>query len=102
MTPDIVVSSAGILLSLLFSYVPGFASWYQPLDNTWKRVIMLGFLLLICGGALGLVCLGWMTFGELVVCTRDGAFYMVKVFVLALIANQATYQISPKVGYNKQ
>jgi len=40
MTPEILSSSAAIALSLLFSYVPGFKTWYEPLGGDLKRMVM--------------------------------------------------------------
>jgi len=46
MTPELLSSTAAIFLSLLFSYIPGFSSWYDPLSPTLKRLVMLALLLL--------------------------------------------------------
>ena len=95
MSPEILVSAAAILLSLLFSYVPGFGSWYQPLAADKKRLIMLGFLAVLSLGAYGLSCVGWAVAAGLE-CTSKGAFELVKIFVAAIIANQAIYAVSPQ------
>ena len=95
MSPEILAGAAAIVLSLLFSYVPGFGSWYQPLKADVKRLIMIGLLALVAIGAFGLACAGWGVV-EGLACTSQGAFGLVKVFVAALIANQAVYAISPQ------
>ncbi len=84
---------AGIVISLLFSYVPGFATWYNPLDGIKKRLIMLGALLLVPLGAFGLSC---ATPIDGVTCNQVGAWALVQVFVTAAIVNQATFALSPK------
>lgn len=95
MTPETLSSLAAILLSLVFSYVPGLAPKYEALDPTLKRLIMLAALLVISLGAYGLACAGWSTDLN-VICTQTGAYGLAKTFLAALIANQSTYLISPK------
>jgi hypothetical protein len=41
MTPELLASTAAILLSLLLSYVPGFKTWYDPLSPNVKHQIIL-------------------------------------------------------------
>ena len=101
MSPEVLVSAAAILLSLLFSYVPGFGSWYQPLPADKKRLLMLGFLAVISLGAFGLSCMDWVVAIGLT-CTSQGAFGLVKIFVSAIIANQAIYAISPQNTQQKE
>lgn len=84
---------AGIVISLLFAYVPGLDIWYAKLPGTQKRLIMLGALLISALGAIGLGCIGWD--GVSVTCDQAGAKGMVEAFVLAVIANQSTYLIAP-------
>jgi len=95
MSPEILAGAAAIVLSLLFSYVPGFGSWYQPLKADIKRLIMVGLLLVVAGASFGLACAGWAVV-EGLACTSQGAFGLVKVFVAALIVNQAVYAVSPQ------
>ncbi len=84
---------AGILLSLLFSYVPGASGWYGALDGVHKRLVMLGLLFLSAAGVFALSCAGVYDY---VACSQAGAVQAVEAFVSAVIANQATYLISPK------
>ena len=84
---------AGVILSLIFSYVPKVSDWYAKRTPTEKRLIMAVLLLAVAAGAFGLSC------AEIVVsvaCTRAGAMGLVYAFITALIANQATYAISPR------
>ncbi len=95
MTPEILAATAGILLSLLFNYVPGFKTWYAAKDSQVKSLIMLGLLLVITAGALGLSCYGP---GEYFECSENGVWAAVTLFVTALVANQGTYTITRYVG----
>ena len=95
MSSETLLIVLGAVISLLFSYVPGLASWYQPLDETKKRLIMLGLLAVIAGAVFGISCWGIFSW---VKCTQEGLLGLVTAFVFAAMANQATSSLSPKVG----
>lgn len=88
---------AGALLSLAFSYVPGLKDWFEQKDATTKRLVMALALLLIAivifAGACGKL-LGTLPFT--MTCDQNGAVALATNFVLALIANQATFTITPQ------
>jgi hypothetical protein len=100
MTSDLLSSVAGAVLSLLFSYLPGLSAWYGTLTGDKKRLIMLGALALVAGGMYALDCGGLLV--KIVpdvagMCsTADGWVQVVRAFVLATIANQAAFLVSPK------
>ncbi len=88
---------AGALLSLAFSYIPRADGSFKRLDGIYKRLIMLGCLALVAGSVYGLSCLGiGEQIGVNVVCDQDGAIGLFGQFILAMIANQSTYTISPQ------
>jgi hypothetical protein len=93
MTVEMVIAFLGVLFSLLFSYIPGLKSWYEKLDGTYKRLVMLLAGLLVVGGAFGLSCAGLLAYFP---CTGDGAWQAVQLFFLFAVANQTTYLLSPK------
>jgi len=93
MTPENLSSIFGVVLSLIFSYLPGAKGWYESLTTDYKRVVMLFGLALITAAAYGLACAG--QYGGLT-CDQPGLASAVQIFIAALIANQATYLISPK------
>lgn len=95
MKPELLAAIAGIFLSLLFSYVPKFATWYNPLDGTKKRLIMLGLLVVAAGATFGLSCAG-IVHG--ITCDQPGALQLASAFIFAMIANQSTNALSPEVG----
>lgn len=95
LSPDNLAVVAGVVLSLAFSYVPGLGAWYNRQASDVKRVIMLGVLALTCGVIVGLACAGVLSGVE---CSRPGIIQMVEAFFVALVANQTTDRISPKVG----
>lgn len=91
LTPDDLASYAGVLLSLLFAYAPGLSAWYDQLDGIYKRLVMAGALLVVSLAVLGLSCSAIFVF---VTCDQAGIVVLARLFVLALIANQATYLIA--------
>ena len=97
MTPEIITTGAGIIFSLVFSYVPRLNTWYASKDETAKKLIMLALLALVAGGAFGLACLAVLgdLFGVSLTCDKAGGLVLIRSFILAVIANQATYLISP-------
>lgn len=90
---------AGVIISLLFSYVPGLNVKFGALASETKRVILLGIMLLVGVAAFALSC---TTFGGLfgipIVCTQGGLAELIQAFVLAAIANQTTYQLTTETA----
>ena len=96
MTAETLAATAGIVLSLVFSYVPKFSTWYGLKDDPIKRLIMLGALVLVSGVAFGLACSGLASdFGLPLTCDKVGAVALLRAFVVAAIANQTTYALTP-------
>jgi hypothetical protein len=93
MNAEFISMIAGILLSLLFSYVPGASDWYGALDGVRKRLVMLVLLFLAAAGAFALSCAGIYDY---VACSQAGAVQAVEAFIAAVIANQTTYLVAPK------
>jgi hypothetical protein len=102
----------GVVLTLLASYIPGVAVWYDKLgeksdgsnDNgTLKRLVMLGVLLLITGSIYGLSCTSWgPLLGIAVSCDQPGAAKLILAFIYAIMANQSVYKISPEAPWVKE
>lgn len=84
---------AGIVLSLLFSYVPGMRDWFDALEGTYKRLLMLALLALVSIGIFVLGCAGVV---QGIPCTQDGGWQLVQLFIAAAIANQTAYSFAPK------
>ena len=60
---------------------------------------MLLLLVVITGATYGLSCAGLFNTG--VTCDKPGLTGLITAFILALMANQSTFAISPKIGLNK-
>jgi hypothetical protein len=95
MTAETLALVAGVIISLLFSYVPGLNVKFGALASEVKRVILLGLML---GVGIVAFLLSCTTFGGLfgipIACTQGGFSELIKAFVFAAIANQTTYQLS--------
>jgi hypothetical protein len=93
LTPEILSSIAGVLLSLLASYLPGFSTWFDRLPATHKRLLMLGLLATVTAAIVGLACAGLgQPLGA--ACNRGSVTLALQSFILALVANQSAYLIS--------
>jgi len=88
---DEICGAAGVILSLACSYIPGVRERFEALDPTRKRLVMLGLLALAATGAFLLANLD----GGSVPALQAGLVWM-RAFVLAMIANQAAFTISPR------
>ena len=96
MSSEQLAAIAGIVLSLVFFYVPGLKDWYEKQTSQIKSLVMLGSLVLVAGGAFGLACLKWVEVA--VTCDTAGALGLVKALIAAIVANQATYVIFRKIA----
>jgi hypothetical protein len=73
-------------------------TWFEAKDATAKRLIMAGALLVVAALTFGAACfdlLGGLPFALAVTCDKEGAVGLISNFILALVANQATFLISP-------
>ncbi len=94
MTIETLSLAAGALLSLLFAYVPGVKGWFDAKDSTVKRAIMAGALLVVAIVIFAAGCVGLQIPGSTIECSTQGAWTLVQVFLLALVANQSMYSIT--------
>ncbi len=97
MTGSTLAALAASLLSLLFSYIPGFKTWYSPKDPYLKRLIMLALVIVVAMGAFSFACAGLADdFSVKVSCDAFGAWGLVRAVIAAVAANQAVFLISPR------
>jgi hypothetical protein len=108
MEAETISMAAGAALSLLFSYGPGVAQWFAALGvqeqdgGARKRLVMLALLVAVAAGALALSCARLPVPGSTVACSQAGAWELAKALVLAIMANQGVYALSPRIqGYNQ-
>jgi len=93
-----ICMAAGVLLSLGFSYVPGLHERFALLAPTHKRLMMLVLLALVSAGIFALSCLDGLAGLPQVGCDQSGAWGLLRALVLAAIANQSAYALSPRLG----
>jgi hypothetical protein len=86
-------SAAGVLLSLLFSYIPGLRIRYAALHEDWKRLVMLGAIVAVSAGIAGLSCSGLI---PIISCDKSGLLDFAFIFISSMVANQSTYPITPQ------
>ena len=97
MTVEYLSATSAVILSLCFSYIPGLKQQYEALDGIYKRLVMLVLLGVVAGGALVLACTPYGAQFQIgVTCDQVGLAEVFKVFLAAMVANQATYAITPK------
>jgi len=97
MTVETLAGGAGLVLSLLASYIPGWDKFYGTLEPIYKRIIMAFLLVVVSVGIFGLSCAGLGDqLGATVVCDYEGGVQLFRIFLAALVANQTTYAISKK------
>jgi hypothetical protein len=92
-TPEFLATVAGAVLSLAFSYIPTLNTKFAQLSSEAKRLIMAALLLLITSAIYGLGCAGVLSIG--LACDQNGLTRAIYIFLLALMANQSTFTISP-------
>ena len=111
LTETVLSAIAGVILSLLFSYVPRLRDWFKSLgdqpdghnDGTKKRLVMAGLLLLSTLAAFGLSCTSFgvdllVRLNLVLTCDRTGIIDSIVAYGAAVIANQSAYQISPRIA----
>lgn len=97
MSAEQLAAFAAVVVSLLFSYVPGLSTWYGGLDKAVKQTIMGVLLVVIAVAIYSLACAGYAgDFGLATTCDRAGAVSLINTLIAALVANQATYLITKK------
>jgi len=69
--------------------------WFANLNSDTKRLTILGFLLVTSAATFGLCCTPILSY---VSCDGAGAWAMAEFFFYAAIANQVTYQLTPRNG----
>ena len=95
MSAELLAAVGGLVLSLVFSYIPGLNVKYDALEADKKRLIMLGMLAAVALAIYGMACAGWAArLGIDIACTEDGAWEVAQAFFYAMVANQGAYQLT--------
>ena len=103
MTADSLILISGAVVSLLFSYIPGLNTWFAAKAPDIKRLIMVGVLFLVSAAIFGISCAGYgAEIGITIDCSKDGLIGLLKIFILAVIANQGAYNLTVKTSEVKR
>ena len=94
MTPTelstIILAIVGIILQLVFKYVPKVNDWYQSHAN--KGALMLGFVVLTGGAYYALACSPFAAeLGIAIACTQASIFLLLKAIFIVATSQQLTY-----------
>ena len=92
MTAETLALYGGVVVSLLFGYIPGLSTWFSGLETIYKRLVMALVLLAVSVGVVGMACAGYGNVA--ITCDQAGFEGVIRAFVAALIANQATYTLT--------
>ena len=84
----------GVVVSLVFSYVPGLKTWYEA-QSGYKSLIMLGVLLVVSAIYFGLGCTN-IDLGIVVSCDKEGLLAIAFAFIQIVVANQSTYLLTKR------
>ena len=86
---------ASLFLAVLFEYVPGFTTFYQPLSPQHKRLIMAGLVILTAIGSMLLTCYSPYAMG--ISCTEQSGWELGFAVIIAMCAgigvNQGTHSL---------
>ena len=95
-TPELIVTGAGILLAVIFDFVPKAKAWFETKSVEEKRLANAALLLAVAVGIFGFNCLGWASGLGIpaVACDQPGALSMVQLFILGLGMNYGTHAVS--------
>lgn len=97
MTAEVLSGVLAILWSLILNYIPGVNDWYAKQTSGIKSLIVLIGLFVISAVSIGIACAGLAgDFGISTTCDKSGIIEAGKVFVIALVASQGMYLISPQ------
>jgi hypothetical protein len=102
LTPAALSAIAGALLSLVFSIARALSkrvdAWAGGLADNQKKLLMIAALTLAVVGIYALRCLGWFLpwLPEEITCSQAGIELLVVCWLLAVMANQSVYKLTPK------
>jgi len=90
MSSDKLAALVGVLISLLFAYLPGLRAWFSKQSSEAKGGITASVTVFAALAIYGLSCAGW--FPSLgVTCSQGGFQQLVAVVIGALVGLAGTY-----------
>jgi hypothetical protein len=98
LTPETLAVVAGMVISLICSYFPAARRWMDQRSGDEKRQVMLIATVLTGLAIFGMSCTGVLgdLLGLSLACNQAGVILLVRVIFIGAVANQATYDLSPR------
>jgi hypothetical protein len=96
MSAELLSSISGIVLSLIFSYIPGVKRWFDTLESEQKQLFMGLLLILVSSVIFLLSCYEVLDY---VTCDKTGLLGLLNNLIYALVANQSIYQLTKEKKY---
>ncbi|MBU6361497.1 MAG: hypothetical protein KGS46_15905 [Chloroflexi bacterium] len=93
MTSETLSTTAGMILSLVFSYAPVVRDKFETLNPNQKRAVMG---ICIIGVGIASFALGCAGLTNYVTCDQPGMVGVIRSVIDALVANQAMFLLTPK------
>ena len=86
----VILGIVGVVLSLLFSYIPAARAWLDSFSN--KGAVMLGLVFVVSLAYFGLACSPYAAnFNIALSCDQDGVFALLKALFIIASGNQLAY-----------
>lgn len=92
-TPEVLGGLGGIVLSMLFTYIPGLRTNWANLPKEKQQLYMMGMLLGITGLVIASSCFNLWVF---ISCTKEGIMGIFGVFGSAVLGNVTAYNALPQ------
>lgn len=88
-TPEVISSIVGVIVSLLFSYFPWLRTKFAALTQEARSGIMILLMAVVAVATFYLSCNGIITTD--IACDQNGVTQLIYIFIITLTANQGTY-----------
>jgi hypothetical protein len=86
----VLLGVVGIVLSLVFSYIPAARAWLDSFAN--KGAVMLGLVVLVALAYFGLACSPYAgEFNITLACSQSGVFDLLRALFIIASGNQLAY-----------
>jgi hypothetical protein len=90
MTSDKLATLVGVLIALLFAYLPGLKTWFNKQSSEAKAGLTAAVTVIAACAIYGLSCANW--FPELgITCTKAGFQQLISVVIGALVGMAGGY-----------
>lgn len=94
LTAEFLVTATGAVIALVFGYFPALRVKFAKRTPEAKSGIMIGLMVITGFAVWGAGCIGWLNSG--IACTSASIPDLIKLILMAIIANQATNRLAPE------